>query len=168
MKADDPVILLVDDNTCVETLMRTVFRRAGFAQPLQFAADGEEALAYLQGDGRYSDRMEFPMPTVVLMDLKMPGMNGFEILEWIRQQQALRRIPVYILSASSRQEDIEKAYDLGANTYLVKPGNLDGLMRMAEGLMGWIKISCFAPLNQGTEDRGCTSRLGSGGSGNAA
>jgi CheY-like chemotaxis protein len=153
MITEDPVVLLVDDNKSYEVLMRTVFQRAGFVQRLQFAAGGDEAAAYLQGDGRYADRIQFPMPTAVLMDLKMPGRNGFEMLEWMRGQPALRWIRVYMFSSSSRPEDIEKAYDLGANSYLVKPANLDGMVRMAESLMAWLKISHFAP--QIGVDAGC-------------
>jgi DNA-binding NarL/FixJ family response regulator len=80
----------------------------------------------------------------------MPGRNGFEVLEWIRQQPALRRLRVFILSASSRPQDIERAYDLGASSYLVKPGNLDGLMHLAKSLVGWLRLNHFAPLAQPT------------------
>jgi CheY-like chemotaxis protein len=149
MLNENPVVLLVDDNASYEVLMRTVFQRAGYAQPLQFAAGGDQAAAYLRGEDRYRDRLQFPMPTVVLMDLNMPGRNGFEMLEWIRKEPALKRLCVYILSSSSRPEDVERAYDLGANAYLVKPGNLDGMVRMAESLMVWLKISHFAPPNIG-------------------
>ncbi len=145
MKISDPIVLLVDDSRDDSLLMRVVFERAGFAQPPRFAFDGMDAIAYLQGDGRYGDRTQFPIPTVVLMDLNMPRKNGFEALEWIRGQPAFRRLPVYILSGSSRPQDIERAYDLGANSYLVKPGNLDGLVQMAKCLFGWINISHFAP-----------------------
>jgi len=145
MKIDDPIVLLVDDSENDALLMRTVFERAGFVQPLQFARDGEEAIAYLRGDGLYRDRKRFPLPTTVLLDLNMPRKNGFEVLEWVRQQPALKRLRVYILSASSRTQDIEHAYDLGANSYLVKPGNLDGLMHMAKCLVAWLKLSHFAP-----------------------
>src|SRR6185369_17012253 len=76
----------------------------------------------------------------------MPRKDGFEVLDWIRHQPALRRLRVYILSASSRAEDIGRAYDLGANSYLVKPGNLDGLLTMAKCLVAWLRISHFAPM----------------------
>jgi CheY-like chemotaxis protein len=146
MRIEDPIILIVDDSTNDVLLMRTVFRRIGLTRPLQFAVGGDDAIAYLQGDGRYRDRALFPLPTVVLMDLNMPGRNGFEILEWIRRQPALKRLRVYILSASSRPEDIARAYELGAGSYLVKPRNLDGLVRMAKCLVAWLKLSHFAPL----------------------
>lgn len=147
MKIDDPIVLLVDDSENDALLMRTMFRRAGFVQPLQYARDGEEAIAYLRGDGPYKDRKRFPLPTTVLLDLNMPRKNGFEVLEWLRQQPGLKRLRVYILSASGRPQDIERAYDLGANSYLVKPGNLDGLLHMAKCLIAWLQLGHFAPVS---------------------
>jgi len=146
MTIEDPQVLIVDDSENDALLMRTVFQRAGFVQPLRFARDGDEAIAYLRGDGLYGDRSRYPLPTAVLLDLNMPRKNGFEVLEWIRQQPVLKRLRVYILSASSRPEDIERAYDLGANSYLVKPGNLDGLLTLARCLIGWLKLSHYVPV----------------------
>jgi len=148
MMIEDPVVLLVDDSINDALLMRTVFERAGFVQPLRFARDGDEAIAYLRGDGLYHDRKKFPLPTAVLLDLNMPRKDGFEVIDWIRQQPTLRRLRVYILSASSRPQDIERAYDLGANSYLVKPGNLDGLMTLAKCLVAWLKLNHFAPVRE--------------------
>lgn len=152
MMVDDPIVLLVDDSANDSLLMRTVFERAGFVQPLRFAGDGDEAIAYLRGDGQFQDRRLYPLPTTVLMDLNMPGKNGFEILDWIRHQPHLQRLRVYILSASSRPEDIQRSYDLGANSYLVKPGNLDGLLHLARCLIAWLKITHFVPLADARED----------------
>jgi len=146
MTIEDPIVLIVDDSEYDALLMRTVFERSGFVQPLRFARDGEEAIAYLRGDGVYFDRKQFPLPTVMLLDLNMPRKNGFEVLAWIQQQPALKRLRVYVLSASSRAEDIQRSYDLGAGSYLVKPGNLDGLMHLAKTLITWLKLSQFAPL----------------------
>lgn len=151
MIIEDPIVLLVDDSDVDALLMKTVFERTGFVQPLRFARNGEEAIAYLRGDGLYHDRKRFPFPTVVLLDLNMPRKNGFEVLDWVRHQPALKRLHIYVLSASSRTEDIQRAYDLGANSYLVKPTNLDGLMIMAKSLIGWLKISHFAPVLETNE-----------------
>ena len=153
MMIEDPIVLLVDDSQNDAMLMRTVFERAGFVQPMRFAVDGDDAIAYLRGDGRYSDRKLFPLPTTVLLDLNMPRKDGFEVLDWIRHQPALRRLRVYILSASSRPQDIERAYDLGANSYLVKPGNLDGLLNMAKCLVAWLRLSHFAPIVEASDSR---------------
>ena len=157
MTITDPIVLIVDDSENDTLLMRTVFERAGFVQPLQFARDGVDAIAYLHGDGAYSDRTRFPLPTVMLLDLNMPRKNGFEVLEWIRQQPALKRLRVYIMSASSRPEDIRQAYDLGANSYLVKPGNLDGLMQLAKALVAWLRLSHFASLTDPVRGSDLTS-----------
>jgi CheY-like chemotaxis protein len=149
MVMEVPVVLLVDDSKTDAMLMRVVFERGGFAQPLRCAIDGEDAIAYLQGDGRYSDRTQYPLPTLVLMDLHMPRKNGFETLKWIRRQPAFRRLHVYILSGSSQPEDIELAYDLGANSYLIKPSNLDGLVQFARSLELWLRHIHIVPLNGG-------------------
>src|SRR5882724_733704 len=152
MMTDEPIVLLVDDSTNDALLMRTVFERAGFVRPLRSVRSGDEAIAYLNGDGRYQDRQLHPLPTTVLMDLNMPGRNGFEVLEWIRHQPQLQRMRVYILTASSRPEDIQHAYDLGANSYLVKPANLDGLMHLVKCLISWLKLSHFAPVTEPHEE----------------
>ena len=140
---EDPVILLVDDSELDAMLMSCVFERARLA-PLQITGGGEEAIAYLGGDGAYGDRDQFPMPTAVLLDLNMPRKDGFEVLAWIRQQPELKHLHVYVLSASGRTEDIERCYDLGANSYLIKPGNLDGLTTLAKTVVAWLRLSQFS------------------------
>lgn len=151
MTIAEPIVLLVDDSENDTRLMRTVFDRAGFVEPLRIAHDGVEAINYLSGVEGYRGYRQFGMPTVVLLDLHMPRRNGFEVLTWIREQPALRRLPVYILSASNRPEDIARACDLGANAYLVKPGNLDGLMHLAQTLLTWIRLTHFAPVKSAEE-----------------
>ena len=146
MIIENPTILVVDDDDCASTLVSTVFERAGLVQPLQFARDGVEAIAYLSGEGVYSDRTQYPLPTAMLLDLNMPRKNGFEVLAWLRQQPALKRLHVYVLSASSQSEDIRRCYDLGANAYLVKPSNLEGLMHQAKCLLAWLKLSHIPSL----------------------
>ncbi|HEY9250624.1 MAG TPA: response regulator [Rariglobus sp.] len=145
MIIENPVILIVDDSENDALLMRVGFKRAGFSQPLHFAIDGDDAIAYLQGAGDYADRARFPLPTVVLMDLNMPRKDGFETLQWIRGVPALRGLNVNILSASSRPEDIVRAYDLGANAYLLKPGTFDGLVEIARVLLLWLRTTQCAP-----------------------
>jgi CheY-like chemotaxis protein len=146
MTNEDPIVLLVDDLDAATELMRIVFERAGYVEPLRLASDGEQAIAYLRGDSGSPNYTQHGMPTVVLLDLNMPRKNGFEVLEWIRKQPALNQLCVCILSASNLPEDIARAYDLGANAYLVKPGNLAGLMHMATSLLAWLRLVQFAPL----------------------
>lgn len=157
MIIEDPLVLLVDDSENDALLMCAVFGRAGLGQPLRFARDGDQAIAYLRGDGSYGDRKHFPLPTVLLLDINMPRKDGFEVLAWIQQQPALKWLRVYVLSASSRTEDIQRSYALGANSYLVKPGNLDGLMHLAKTLVDWLKISHFASLPDTGEDHDGTT-----------
>lgn len=144
MHIEDPIVLFVEDSEDDALLVRIAFERAGFVRPLQIAHDGEAAISYLRGDGGLTDRKKFPLPTVVLLDLNLPRQTGFQVLAWIRQQPEFKRMVVYILSASNRTEDIERAYDLGANSYLVKPGVLDGLTVVAQGLLAWLKLSHFS------------------------
>lgn len=146
MKIENPIVLIVDDSENDALLMRTVFERSGLVPPLQFARDGVEAIDYLMGAGAFGDRLQFPLPTVMLLDLNMPRKNGFEVLAWLRQQPALKRLCVCVLSASNREEDVRRCYDLGANSFLVKPGNLDGLIQMARTLIAWLKLTHVAAL----------------------
>lgn len=149
MTNEDPLVLLVDDLDNDGHLMRVVFQRAGYVQPLRFAPGGEEAIAYLRGDDGACNYKESGMPVAVLLDLNMPRVNGFQVLEWIRQQPGLRQLRVYILSASSRSEDIEHAYALGADSYFVKPSNLAELTHFAQSLLAWLRLSHFAPAPAG-------------------
>ncbi len=121
-------ILLVDDNEDDVFIMQSVFQKLQIPNPIQTLTDGDDAIAYLNGDGRYSDRTRYPLPAVVLLDLNMPRRNGFEVLAWIRAQPTLKNLTVYILSASMRQVDVEQALALGANWYLIKPSQLESLM----------------------------------------
>ena len=143
MNGPEPVVLIADDCETDAVLMRSVFRGAGFTQPLQFAQDGEEAMAYLRGDGAYRNRAQFPLPSVLLIDLNRLRKNGLDVLSWLQDQTAIKRLPVYILSASSRPEDIERAYELGAHAYLLKPCSLDALTLMAKQLFAWLKINQY-------------------------
>ena len=148
MMIENPIVLIVDDSEADVLLMRIVFERAGFVLPMHLARDGAEAISYLKGDGAYSDRKLFPLPTAMLLDLKMPRKNGFEVLTWIGQQPALKRLRIFVLSESSRPDDIRRAYDLGASSYLVKPSNLEGLMETAKILVAWLRRNHFAPLDK--------------------
>ena len=140
-------ILLVDDSENDIFLMRAAFKKAEFKISLQEAHNGEEAIAYLKGEGIYSDRNKYPLPSVMLLDLNMPMKNGFDVLSWVRTQPAFKRLSIIILTASSRPEDVERAFDLGANSYLVKPRELETLAAMIRCLRDWIQINHFPPLN---------------------
>ncbi len=139
-------ILLVDDSEFDLMLLREAFKRAKCDHPLQAVRNGEEAIAYLNGEGPYGDRNKFPLPTVMLLDLNMPKKNGFDVLTWVRAQPVLKREAIFILTASMRTEDVERAFDLGATSFLVKPSNLEALATMMRCLCDWIRINQFPPL----------------------
>jgi len=129
MNPTDDLILIVEDDPDDRDLLARAFRKAKVETPLHFAVDGNEALTFLDRAGSVPDRIR---PVVILLDLKLPGRSGFEVLEWIKGQPLLRSIPVIILTSSRESIDLQRAYDLGANSYLVKPARPDELLRMVE------------------------------------
>ena len=129
-----PVILLVDDNPHDVILIRLAFRKVGIIDAIQLVKDGGEAIRYVKGEGLYADRIHYPPPTLVLLDLKMPGANGFEVLKWIRSQEGLDSLVVVVMSGSRDDADIQRAYGVGANSYLVKPTKFEDLVKMMESL----------------------------------
>ena len=141
-------ILLVDDSENDIFLLRTSFKKAQFVALLAEVHNGAEAIAYLAGEGRHSDRNKYPLPGLILLDLNMPMKNGFDVLEWVRTQQGLRRLTTVILTASLRMEDVERAYDLGANSFLVKPSSMEELTAMIRSLRDWLHFNHFPPLNE--------------------
>ena len=135
-------ILLVEDNPDDVLLLKRAFKKAGLPHALQIASHGEEAVDYLAGDGRYADRDKHPFPALMLLDLQLPRRSGHEVLEWLRAQDDLRRLPVVVLTSSREPNDINRAYDLGANSYLVKPVSFDALLEMVQVLERyWIALA---------------------------
>jgi CheY-like chemotaxis protein len=140
------VVLLAEDDENDVFLMQTAFPRAGLTNPLQVVRSGEEAIAYLAGSDQFADRQQFPMPLLVLLDLKLPKKNGFEVLDWAAQQPFRRQLVVVILTASSRKEDANRAYALGADLFLTKPRKFDDLVEMTRCLHYWVRLNHFAKL----------------------
>jgi len=122
-----PTVLYVEDDTADFNLLRLVTKKCGTPFDLQRAADGEEAIAYLEGQVPYHDRDTYPFPDLVLLDLKLPRLDGFEVLQWIRANPSTRSLPVVVLAGSSFRADIRRALELGANHYAAKPGSLPEL-----------------------------------------
>ena len=127
-------ILYVEDQDDDVVLMRYAWDKAGLLNPLQVVNNGERALAYLSGTGKYANRYEYPMPCLVLLDLKMPKLGGLDVLKWIREQPAIQTLPVIVLSSSNQQQDIRTAYARGANSFLTKPPHVDGLVELVASL----------------------------------
>jgi len=112
--------MVVEDREDDVFLMRKAFEKASLTNPLHIVGSGDEALIYLSGEGKYANRAEFPLPILILLDLKLPGMDGFEVLTWIRRQDGIRGIPVVVLTSSTEIRDVNRAYALGANSFFVK------------------------------------------------
>jgi CheY-like chemotaxis protein len=130
MRSDGLTILLVEDNPTDVMLIRRAFDTAKLANPIQVVSDGDAAVDYLAGDGIYADRQQFPLPILILLDLKLPRRSGLEVLQWLRAQETVKRIPVVMLTSSQEHRDVNAAYDTGVNSYLVKPVDFDGLLEM--------------------------------------
>jgi CheY-like chemotaxis protein len=139
------IILLVEDDANDVLLIQRAFNKAGLQSNLKTVRDGEQAIHYLGGEGVYADREKYPTPFLVLLDLKMPGVNGFEVLEWVRQQPAMKRLLIVVLTSSNLQADVDRAYELGANSYLVKPVEFDEMVHMIQRFeIYWAEINRIA------------------------
>jgi CheY-like chemotaxis protein len=136
------VLLHVEDDPNDVLLLQRAFRKTNSQLTIQAVTDGDKAVNYLTGVGEFADREKFPLPNVVLLDLKMPRKSGLEVLEWIRKEQKVRRLIVIIFTSSKHDEDVNKAYDLGANSYLVKPVGFDMLVEVAKMIQQyWINTN---------------------------
>jgi CheY-like chemotaxis protein len=145
MKSD--LILIAEDNDDYVVLLRRSLQKGALLNPVFVVRDGEETIAYLKGEGKFADRYEYPLPTLLLLDLKMPGKNGFEVLEWIREQPGLRRLRIVVLTTSDSPQDIDKAYELGANAFMVKPLERKDFLQMTEAIKGyWLWMSAAPNL----------------------
>jgi CheY-like chemotaxis protein len=138
-------ILVAEDNSDDLFLLRQAFKKAGWLDPLHAVCDGLEALAYLKGEESYNDRDNYPFPDVLLLDLNMPRMNGFEVLKWVRQDPQCKRLVVHVLTASARGADVKLAYDLHANGYVIKPSRMDELVAFVASLRQWLRFTVFPP-----------------------
>jgi CheY-like chemotaxis protein len=147
-------ILLVEDERNDVFLLQYAFEAAGIGNPLQVVEDGQEAVEYLSGAGKYADRGQFPMPCLVLLDLKLPVKSGHDVLRWIQQQPALRLLVVIVLSSSRERNDVNTAYQLGARSYLVKPLSMSKRLELAEAIKQyWLQLSVL-PSAEACEPRG--------------
>jgi CheY-like chemotaxis protein len=142
MLTTPPVILLADDNDDDVVSLRLALRRARIEVPLHVVRDGEEAIAYLRGVGKFSNRAEFPLPDLFLLDLRMPKVDGFEVLEWLRQQPSLAPLRTIVLTASDDFFDVDRAFALGANSFLTKSMDLRDFENTLEATFNyWLKTT---------------------------
>jgi CheY-like chemotaxis protein len=129
------MILLVEDDSDDVFLIERAMKKARLSLPMHNAKNGQEAIDYLQGVGRYSDRAMYPIPSLIFLDLKLPFVHGFEVLEWIKQQSALNHLPVIMLTSSLEESDRQKAEKLGAQGFLIKPPTPEKLLQIPQLLL---------------------------------
>ncbi len=136
-------VLLAEDEEHDVFFMRRAFSKAEIEDPLVVVTNGQEVMDYLKGQGPYADRDRYPEPKLLLLDLKMPLVDGFEVLQWLRQEPYWRdTLPVLVFSSSDQEVDKRKAFELGAHEYLVKPSSFDELVRLVEDLnRRWLEPS---------------------------
>ena len=145
MITDRSTVLLAEDDPDDVLLTQLAFERARLANPLQVVRDGEEAIAYLSGEGAFADRDRFPMPILLLLDLNMPKMDGFQVLDWLRADPQLRQLPVAIMTSSDHDPHISRAYELGADSYLIKPPDAAAMLNLVQRLHAYWLILNEAP-----------------------
>lgn len=135
-------ILLVEDDPNDVLLIQRAFQKAGLRDLLKVVRDGEQAIEYLSGQGNCANRERHPLPYLLLLDLKMPGTDGFEVLQWVRAQPEFKRLLVVVLTSSNLQADVDRAYELGANSYLVKPVEFEEMVNMLQRFEAyWTEIN---------------------------
>ena len=131
MRAESRSVLLVDDNPDDRFLFQAAWTEARIGNPLCTLDSGRQACDYLAGAGKFADRVNFPLPALVILDVKMPGKSGFEVLEWLRGRAPSSFLPVIMLSASTHPKDVAEAYRLGANSFVIKPSSAAELVELA-------------------------------------
>ena len=136
-------ILHVEDDPNDVLLVERAMKKSNAPAVLKAVSDGDKAVSYLKGEEAFGNREQHPLPDLVLLDLKMPRKSGLEVLTWIREQNHFKRLPVVIFTSSKHEQDINRAYDLGANSYLVKPVGFDSLLETLKQVYQY-----WASLNQ--------------------
>lgn len=149
---DTSLILVAEDNEDDLLLLLRAFKQGKLANAVQIVRDGEEAIAYLKGEGKYSNREEYPLPALLLLDLNMPRKNGFEVLEWIKDQPSLSSLRIVVLTVSEHVQDVNRAYQLGANSFLVKPVDFGDFVQLVQAISGyWLWMSRAPEITRSRE-----------------
>lgn len=139
-----PMIMIAEDDANDVFIVQKSLKRAGINNPVKWVEDGEQALEYLRGEGQYENRQEYPFPGVIITDLKMPKVNGFEILRWLRKHPECGVIPTVVLSASAQERDVVQAYQMGANCYLQKPATVEEMTALMKVMFDFWNV-CKIP-----------------------
>ena len=132
--SSDGVILLAEDTEDDILLIKRALFKGGVSNPVQVVRNGAEAISYLKGEAEFTDRDEYPLPEMMLLDLKMPIVDGFEVLRWVRRQPLLSALPVLVLTSSDSLRDVNLAYRLGANSFLVKPFEFEDCLQLGQAI----------------------------------
>jgi CheY-like chemotaxis protein len=141
------LILIVEDREDDILLMQCAFEKASIKNPVQFVRTGEDLINYLSGEGQFSGRTRFPLPALVLLDLKLPDVNGFEVLSWIRQHHRFRTLPVIVLTSWAQRDFVNLAYRLGANSFFVKDTDFQKTVALCSHLQQyWLQTPQTAPV----------------------
>lgn len=139
-------VLLVEDEEADVYIMQRAWKKAEFENPLLVVNNGQEAVDYITGNGQYADREKFPIPCLILLDIKLPYLSGLQIVAWLRKYEPCCTVPAVFLTSSASEMDIEQAYKLGGNAYLVKPPTPEKLAQLLEDLKNfWMKQNRFPP-----------------------
>lgn len=135
------LILVVEDNSDDAFLIQLSFEKAGIINRLRTVKTGEEAIAYLKGVGPYADRALHPLPRLMLLDIKLPGIDGFEVLRWVRQQPEFLKLRIVVVTSSTEVRDVNEAFSLGANSFILKPADFMRFAEFSQALAGsWVWI----------------------------
>lgn len=118
-------ILVAEDNEDDAFILQTALKKIGIQNPVQICRNGQDVIDYLKGEGSYADRAQFPFPRLMLIDLKMPVVTGLDVLRWLKGNEECSVVPTVVLTSSKHEEDVDNAYKLGANAYMVKPGRME-------------------------------------------
>ncbi|HZV34142.1 MAG TPA: response regulator [Verrucomicrobiae bacterium] len=151
----NPAVLLVEDLENDVFLVKRSWKIEAVPAALHVVMDGKAAVSYLAGDGEFADRKIHPFPCLVLLDLKLPRLRGLDVLAWIRSQESCKTLPVLVLTSSALQSDVDQAYQLGANAFLVKPSDiheLDNLVRLIRDF--WLRANHFPRMNADIAEAG--------------
>ncbi len=137
MSLEATCILEVEDDKAQAFLLQYAFEQVGITNAVHVATDGQMAIEYLAGSPPFADRLKYPLPKLVMLDLNLPRKNGLEVLEWTRQQPVLKRLVIILFTTSCIPTDVDRAYDLGANSFIEKPVDLAHALEIARLLKGW-------------------------------
>ncbi|HEX2851828.1 MAG TPA: response regulator [Opitutaceae bacterium] len=145
MSREAELIMIVDDSEADALLFRTALEEANIINPLVHCASYDDAVQYLTGWGKYHDRKAHPLPLFLFLDIYMPGKTGFDLLEWVRENEKTKRLIVLMMSGSASQKDIAQSYARGANSYLLKPSSRAELIKTLEHFrVFWIELNQYA------------------------